>query len=177
MKRIPLTKGKYALIDDADFECVNQFKWAYSSKNGYCCRSIQGSAFNIKTGKKKNISILMHRFILNAPKGMEVDHKNGNRLDNQRKNIRICTISENRRNCSKRKSKCLSKYKGVTFERRSGRKNKSTVPWKAAIRAPGVKSPKFLGFFATEKEAALAYDSAATLYFGDFSKLNFPRSI
>lgn len=81
MKEIPLTQCKVALVDDKYFEFLNQFKWRFS--NGYAARS----DIRTKRGRK---TILMHRAIMDAPKGVEVDHVNGDKLDNQRSNLRLC---------------------------------------------------------------------------------------
>lgn len=90
MRRIKLTKGRYALIDDIDFDLVSAHKWCVSSVN-YAVKAIR-----LEDGKQH--TLLMHRFIMNPPPDMQIDHINGNTLDNRRKNLRICTRSENQRN-------------------------------------------------------------------------------
>ena len=80
MKQIPLTQGKFAIIDDKDFEYLNQWKWTYDGR--YAIRSV---AFTV--GKRSKI--YMHRIILNTPVGMDTDHIDMNRLNNQRLNLRI----------------------------------------------------------------------------------------
>ena len=92
MRKIKLTQGKYALVDDTDFEWLNQYKWFAHYTNGHWYASSK--------------LIDMHRLILNCPRGMVVDHINHNSLNNQRHNIRICTYSQNEQN---------SKAKGVTW--------------------------------------------------------------
>ena len=84
-KRIKLTKGMSTIVDDDDFESVNQYKWYFSS-TGYAER---------RHGKGK---LLLHRFIMNPKNDLQVDHINGNRLDNSRSNLRLATRTENARN-------------------------------------------------------------------------------
>jgi len=107
----------------------------------------------------------MHREMMNAPAGMLVDHRNGDNLDNRRSNLRLATPTEN--SCNRRKKTGgSSRYKGVTFNRRSGK-------WFARIRIHG--KCIFLGTFESEVEAARAYDAAAKKYHGEFACLNFPE--
>ena len=148
MKYIQLTQGKFALVDDEDFENVNHFKWFYE-KSGYACR------------RKSGRSIRMHRFITNAPENMEVDHINGNGLDNRQENLRICTHKENIRNAKVRKDN-TSGYKGVYWHRLAKK-------WQARVFFNGKHIS--LGYFDTKDKAANAYNQAAKQYFGDFIRL------
>ena len=115
MKSIPLTRGKFALVDDEDYEYLNQWKW-------FCAhgRAVRGGGY-----KKK--SVFMHRVILNTPDGYHTDHIDSNPLNNQKSNLRVCTIAENNRNQGRRKDN-RSGYKGVNME--YGR-------WVARIRVNG----------------------------------------
>src|SRR3990167_208372 len=107
MKYIPLTKGKFALVNDEDFEYLNQWKWCYlNNPNGYAIRAIYPN--------KHQKIIYMHRFLLKAPKSKQVDHINGNSLDNQRLNLRLCYSYQNQSN-QIRKKISFSGYKGVTY--------------------------------------------------------------
>lgn len=160
MKEIELSQGYKALVDDIDFEHLNQFKWNVRivSSTKYAKRS---DRYSIPK------TIQMHRIIMNCPKDMMVDHINGNGLDNRRENLRICTRSNNLMNSNKPKGKNTSKYKGVSKLNYSNKKWKC---WRAEIRIN--RKAIFLGTFKTQKEAALAYNEAAIKYFGKFAKLN-----
>ena len=162
MKPIPLAGGKgVALVDDADYATVNQLKWFLGS-SGYAearTRTIKG------LGRRK---VLMHRYLLGlqAGDGVYTDHINGNRLDNQRANLRPCSQSQNMANCRWRNHRLG--YKGV---HRIDRKRKG-VAYDASIRVRGRQI--HLGRFETPEQAARAYDAAAERHFGEFAKLNFP---
>lgn len=150
--KVPLTKGEYALIDDDDLEIINKYKW-HCTSHGYASSVIPGDSKRLQ---------YMHRFLLNAPEGMSVDHINHNKLDNRRKNLRICTHKENTRNS--RSSVGKSQFKGVSYK--PGRKK----PWRSRIHVNGEQI--IIGDFVTEIEAAHAYDLAAKEYFGEFAYLN-----
>jgi len=97
MKKIKLTKKQVALVDDSDYEELNRFKWhaRKTVKTFYAERT-----FTIGNGKRKNV--FMHRYIMQTPKGFDTDHIDGNGLNNQRSNLRVCTRSENLRNQGKK---------------------------------------------------------------------------
>lgn len=140
------------MVDDEDYEYLNQWKWYYRN-TGYASRTINS-----------NISIAMHRIIMNTPKGMTTDHINGNRLDNRKSNLRIATYAQNQMN-KKSLPNSSSKYKGVTFG-----KHLISKPWMAMIKISG--KSKTIGYFKTEIEAALAYNEYAKKYFKQFAFLN-----
>jgi hypothetical protein len=156
MKEITLTQGKVAMVDGGDFEYLNQFKW-YARKNGCCyyaLRHLYG-----KYGKP----ITMHFEIMGQPpKGMLQDHKDGNGLNNQKGNLRFCTVAQNQWNSAKQKDN-QSGYKGVHLAK--GRRK-----WTAQIMVNGEK--KYLGRFHTPQEAAIAFNEAALKYHGEFARLN-----
>lgn len=106
----------------------------------------------------------MHRVITSAPPGMEVDHINGNGLDNRRGNLRVCTKSGNQRNQRVQSRAKTSVFKGVSRWKKNNR-------WAAFIKLGG--RPTYLGSFKSEVDAALAYDAAARKHFGAFARTNF----
>lgn len=101
MKQVKLTQGRVAVVDDADYEWLNQFKWCFS----------HGYAQTRSRGTKE----YMHRVIMNAPKNKQVDHTNGSGVDNQRSNLRLCTSSDNQHNRGKNKNN-KSGYKNIWFD-------------------------------------------------------------
>lgn len=149
-------KGHIVIIDDTYLNFVLEGKW-WTNTNS--CGQVY---FHTRVNNK---AVLLHRFIMGCPKNMVVDHINGNTLDNRKQNLRICTKLQNQYNQKKHKGKSHSKYKGVTF-----RKELKSKPWEAFIYKD--RKSKRLGYFITEKEAALAYNEAAIKCYGQFSKLN-----
>jgi len=142
MREIPLSQGKFALVDDEDFERINKFKWYASRKinDFYAVRNMLVS----ETKKSK----LMHRHIIDVPEGLEIDHINGNGLDNRKENLRIVNHRMNAHNLHIEKS---SRYTGV-----SKHKYPLDRQWQAKILLNGEKI--FLGCFATEEEASVRYN-------------------
>ena len=154
MQKITLTQGKFALVDDDDFEELNKYNWYFSQ--GYATRHVTIS------GKRKLQG--MHRFITNCPADMDVDHANHDKLDNRKSNLRVCSHSENNQNQQMRtKSKTSSVYKGVYFDKHANK-------WRAHIKLN--YKDKHLGLFENEIDAAIAYNNAAIEMFGEFALLN-----
>lgn len=167
MKEIQLTQGKVALVDDEDYERVNQFKW-YAQKHGNgTFRAVRNETLRSRkdareTGLPIHKTILMHRFILNVPDSMDIDHVNHNTLDNQKDNLRICTHSQNTMN-QLLQGGTSSKYKGVCW-------NKQRKKWIVYIKCEGKRTN--LGYFTDELEATKAYNAKAGDLHGEFAYLN-----
>lgn len=120
----------------------------------------------------------MHRLILNPPEGFLCDHINHNGLDNRRENLRIVTPCENTRNQLKqnkrRNTSSYSQYKGVTRHGNYFTTKTCSYPWAAQINSATL-GHMYLGSFATEEEAAVAYDKKAREWFGEYACCNFPE--
>ena len=159
MKKIRLTQGKFALVDDEDFDFLSQWKWCVDSK-GYAKRTVCLGKID---GKKKYRTLLMHRVLLNPGPDQEVDHRNRIRSDNRRINLRLCTQNQNHFNCEVPKKSGTSKYRGVIWCKRDKR-------WIAQLRFN--RKHVLRKAFPTEVEAALAYNEAAKMYHGEFALLN-----
>lgn len=147
--------GKYALVDDKDYELVSRYRW-FLNQDGY---AISGRK------RRSDKSILMHRMVMNTPTGMLTDHKNQDKLDNRRENLRICNTSENNRNMRPGARGGSSRFTGVYF-------CKTRKLWVAMIK--GESKRYNLGRFATEIEAALAYDRKAYELHGEYFSPNLP---
>lgn len=155
MKEIELTKGKFALVDDCDFDRVSAFKWqAAADGNTYYAQMVVDGH-----------SIRMHRFILGVRRGVGIDHKNRNGLDNRRENIRVATQSQNNHNrpAQKRPWKKHSEYKGLTWAY-------GPSCWQVRIMVDGRR--RLIGYFKDEAEAARAYNAAAREMCGEYALLN-----
>jgi len=150
MKHIKLTQGKFAIVDNTNFEWLNQWKW--------CAQKGISTWYAIRRDKKGK-TIRMHRIILNTPEGMDTDHINSNGLDNRICNLRICSRSQHHRNRKPKKGK----YKGVNM---GGRANK----WQARITIKGKRMS--LGYYKKKEDAARAYNIAAIKYFGNYARTN-----
>jgi hypothetical protein len=154
VKKIPLTQGKFALVDEEDYEYLMQWKWYYAK--GYAVR--MGS-------QPKRVAILMHRIVLERMgfKDFESsDHINRQRFDNRRANLRPVSLEQNNMNRGKQKNN-TSGYMGVSWHKQ-GKK------WRVRFRADG--KYRSLGLFDDKKEAALAYNEAAKKCHGEFAVLN-----
>lgn len=138
------------MVDDDDYEVLSKFNWQVDK---------YGTVYSHKTDKGR---ILIHRYITNCPKDLEVDHIDGNRLNNQKSNLRLVSSSQNKMNRGARKD-CKSGYKGVSW-------NTKNNNWNARIKTP--TTYKHLGVFTTKEEAAEAYNKAAKFYFGEYAWLN-----
>ena len=172
MKEIQLTQNKIALVDDEDHYRMNKYKWYALQDNNNDFRAIRSIYLgkDILTGRYISEIFHMAREIVNCPDNMLVDHRDHNTLNNQKENLRTCTVNQNQHN-SKPHANCTSKYKGVSWR-------KDRNHWRVYICLRNIFDQahhKYLGSFHIEKEAALAYDKAASKEFGEFAYLNFPK--
>ncbi len=162
-RRIPLTQGKYAIVDVEDYDRIAKYKW-YAAK---CDRRFYGQRkVVLKNGKCGTYTIRMQRLILKPQQGKIIDHINHNGLDNRKANLRFVTPLQNSWNARKQSGKHTSKYKGVHFHKRNRR-------WQTKIRCKGKEI--YLGNFKDEQAAARAYDEKAKELFGQYAALNFPE--
>lgn len=154
MKQIPLTQGMYALVNDADYDALKVFKWrAQAGRNTY---------YAVREERGKTTG--MHRQILEAAPGIEVDHIDRNGLNNTRENLRLATRLQNSVNRKQGRNN-TSGFRGVYWNKASGK-------WMSRI---GIKGRTVsLGVYTDLIEAARAYDAKALELFGEFAVLNFP---
>lgn len=159
MKEIKLTQGKVTLVDDEDYDYLSQWKWfAHTGKASgitYARRTV-----NIKGRNPKTVS--MHNYLMGTAKGMHTDHINGDGLDNRRRNLRVVSPVDNWRN--QKPTVGSSKFKGVYFRKDLGK-------WYARI-SPSPYKRISLGVFASELDAARAYDEASIEYHGPSGRTN-----
>jgi hypothetical protein len=160
---VPLrwSDGLSAIVDEDDFEFISSMVWHAIPRikaTGYV-------ATQYLIGPYKKLKYAMHQVIVGIqPDGIDIDHRDGDGLNNRRANLRVCTRQQNMWNRRKRKGK--SPFKGVQLEKGG----KQIV---ACITLDG--SRRRIGYFGSEIDAAHAYDEAARLHFGDFACVNFPR--
>ncbi len=163
-KYIKLTQGKFAIVDDIDYEKLSRFMWQAAKKKykkvvyGFTVQRSCRCPFNQKR------TIFMHRQIMSCPRGKVVDHIDHNPLNNQRTNLRICSKGKNNLN-KLPYAKGSSKYKGVSW-------HYPLRKWRSQIQLNNQRHS--LGYFIDEIKAAKIYDIAAKKLFGEFAHLNFP---
>lgn len=154
MKEISLTQGKAAIVDDDDYESINAHKWHYVNV-GYASRYSGGGRKNRKTD-------YMHIAVMGKQSGMEIDHINGNKLDNRKENLRHVTHSQNMQNASVKGGS--SRYKGVCWD-------KSRNKWISSIYIS--EKHVHIGRYESEEDAARAYNLRAHVAFGEFARTNY----
>lgn len=157
MRKILLTQGKVALVDDADFGAVNAFGW---------CAAKLGRGFyavrNVQQADGSRATQYMHQFLL--PGVPRLDHRDGNGLNNQRDNLRPATARQNQQGFQRKRANTSAQFRGVTLH--------FCGKWQARIGVNGKKI--HLGYSRSETDAAKAYDDAARKTFGEFASPNFP---
>lgn len=149
VKKVPLSQGLFALVDDADFALVSEHSW----------RAVRGG--RTYYARSPEMKMQMHRLLLGACDKV-VDHINGDGLDNRRENLRFCAVKENIRNQRKRIG-TTSVFKGVSWKR-------ATAKWSVCIEQNSERL--WLGTFDSEIRAAKQYDRAARIFHGQFAKTN-----
>ncbi len=154
MKKIPLTRGKFALVDDCDFDDLSKHKW-FCTRVGYAARN---SRLSDDCGRGK--LLYMHRILLGAQKGQEVDHVNFDKLDNRRCNIRLASSRQNKCNRPIRPNN-TSGFKGVSWAKRERR-------WIAFVHDEAGRH-KVVGYFLDKDAACAARCAAAKQYYGEFA--------
>lgn len=160
--KIPLTRGLFALIDEADIALLDGLVW-FAMRGGAAKRS--NYAAHTFHGNGCPRPVFLHRWLLGAPDGVLVDHANGDTLDCRRANLRLATHSQNTSNQPNRKRGALG-FRGVRVLARGVRK------YYATISVDGVRHD--VRRLKTAREAALAYDELARKHHGEFAVLNFP---
>ena len=155
MKQIPLSKGKFAIVDDEDYNRLSGYRYYFHVK-GYAMRWLGRNHSPCET-------YLHHDILGKPPAGMVVDHINRDKLDNRKSNLRFVTRAQNRVNSRKTRYGAYSDYRGAHYHKRLKK-------WAASIGHGGKLI--HLGYFENEHEAALAYNEAAVKYHGEYAKLN-----
>jgi hypothetical protein len=156
MKFIILTNGHKAIVDDEDYDHLKQYNW-------YAFKPYK-ITYAVRKGKRgERLTVRMHRQIMQVTKNQTIDHINGNGLDNRKINLRLCDASTNQANMRSTYNKKTSEYKGVSW-------NRNEKSWVSQIQYQ--KRKFFLGYYKSEKEAAIAYNAAARVLFGEFAHLN-----
>lgn len=160
-RRIYIGEGKWAILELPDYYRLCKYKW-YVNGNGFKFYAFR----NIIIGPGKTRMISMHREVMGFPKGMLVDHRNHDSLDNRRSNLRIATHSQNTCNKQDKRAGCSSQFRGASWD-------KKRKYWNVSVVREG--KLVFFGRYKNELEAARAYDRAAIKFHGEFARLNFPR--
>lgn len=156
MKEIPLTKGKFAIVDDDMYEELSKYKW--QENHGYACRNT-----NRKTKK-----LFMHNVIADTPSGMFCDHIDGNKLNNLRSNLRNCTKQQNGFN-RKKNTNSKNKYRCVYSAQYKTSSGEIKTYWYARIR---VFNKSYYKYCRDEISAVMAYNDLAKQHHGEFARLN-----
>ena len=156
-RKIPLTQGKYAIVDPEDYEELTKYKWF--------AKRFKGRFYAGRTVKKKTVR--MHQAIIGDVEGKVIDHINHNGLDNRKANLRFVTTQQNSWNRRKNRGNYSSRYKGVAW-------SKSRKKWRTKVKCNGRVIS--IGHFDDERAAAMAYDARAKKLFGEYAAPNLPSS-
>lgn len=161
MRQITLTQNKLAIVSDQDFARLNVHRW-------HACEGGKNGLFYARR-KELGKLVYMHHAIRPTPKGFQIDHRDGDGLNNRRKNLRIATSTQNKQAKRRKPNGCSSRFRGVYWNTRKKK-------WLAQIykRIDGVSKRFYAGSFTSEIEAAHAYDTLAKKLFGRFASPNFP---
>lgn len=154
-KIIPLTKSKTAIVDSEDYARLVSMPWPWRAKYA------KGQWYAVTRFNGRDIG--MHNLLMIAPPDYEIDHKNGNGLDNRRENLRIATHAQNMSN-RKHQRNNTSGFRGVHWMT-------DRQKWRAQIRHNGAHI--HIGVFISAEDGARAYDAKAQELFGEFARLNF----
>jgi hypothetical protein len=159
MKEIPLASGKgVMLVDDEDYNMLSKYSWSKLSRHdGATAYAISRTSRKSLGGRK---SVLMHRLIMHPGPSQEIDHIDGNGLNNCKSNLRVCSHSENMQNGRVTKRFGSSRFKGVSYT------TQSSKHWLAHI------GDDHIGYFTTQEEAAIAYNAEAQKRYKTFARLN-----
>jgi hypothetical protein len=163
LKSIPLTNGWAAFVDDEDYERLATMAW-YARQESHTTY-VSGYAPSSGYGKGDYSRVLLHAFLMSPPSGLEVDHIDGDGLNNQRGNLRIVTHQQNMLNRRMQRNN-RSGFRGVHFLSR-------TQTWRVGLKINGTLIHRY--GFVTPEEAAHTYDELARHYHGAFARLNFPE--
>lgn len=159
-RKIQLTRGKFAIVDPADYYRLAAYKW-HALKGA---KTFYAGRFGSRAKGRKAKFYQMHRQIIHIPDGMVCDHVNGKGLDNRKANLRAVTLAQNRWNSPKSRARSRSRFKGLAWDKKDKR-------WEVRICVNGRRI--YIGRFKDELTAARAYDKAATEYHGQYASLNF----
>lgn len=158
---IPLTQGRWTLIEMADFPLVKDYNWFYRKDGGYACRN------RLASEGPKGTLIRVHQVICPCDPGFEPDHQNGDGLDNRRSNLRPSTHNQNSKN-QKMRNTNTSGFKGIHWIGRANR-------WCAQITVDGVNH--YLGIYKEITDAIAARKEAEAKYFGEFSRKDLNAAV
>ncbi len=158
MKKLPLRDGGYAWVDDEDFKRLSKYTWHEDWRSGYIVRH------TTLQNPRRSVTLYLHREVMNAPKGVQVDHRFGDIRDCRKQHLRFSNQSQNRAN-SRKMSGCRSAYKGVRRHKKGN--------WYCRMWIPRLKREVWIDSSPSEHLMALMHDFWAKEIWGDFAKTNF----